>query len=132
MDALTLTPSFDTGVSPSWLRYFDAVGKVKEGSKAQAGSAEFTRVAPGLNLLEVVIVSNNRRQESRYRVMVTKAASSDATLSDILLQDDLTDAIVLSPAFSSSVTEYTATVPGPAPFYIEAPQTTLERTRGSP
>ncbi len=120
VDGLNLNLSFDSGVNPYTLRYFDAVSKVREGKKAGASSAEFTRVAPGLNLLKVLITSSNRRQESLYQVIVTKAASSDATISDFLFQDDDLNDVALSPAFNSSVTEYTATVGGPAPFYIEA------------
>ncbi|MYD65510.1 MAG: hypothetical protein F4X26_05955 [Chloroflexi bacterium] len=115
VDTLTFTPTFDSGVNPYALRYFNARGKVEDRT---GRSANFT-VAPGLNLLKVLITSNNRRQESLYKVMVTKAASSDATLSRLLVQDDGLGDLVLSPAFSPSVTEYTATAGGPAPFYIE-------------
>ena len=111
VDALTWTASFDTGVSPRSLQYFDAFGKVKEGNKAQASSAKFTRVAPGLNLLRLLVTSSDRSQESRYTVLVTKAASSDATISLFRhFKDGDYNDIDLSPAFSSSVTEYTATI----------------------
>ncbi len=115
VDSLTLTPSFHSGVNPGNLRYFDAIASVRKGRN----SADFTRIAPGLNELRLLVTSNNGGQQSLYRIMVTKTASSDATISDLILEDDDFTAIDLSPAFSPSVTEYTATTTGPAPFYVE-------------
>ena len=119
VDTLNLSVSFDAGVNPHYLRYFDAFGKVKEGKKAQAGSAEFSRIGPGLNLLKVLITSKDRSRESLYKVMVNKAASSDATIATLVLQDNNFNDFVLSPAFSPSVTEYTFTVANNPPFYVD-------------
>ena len=51
--------------------------------------------------------------------MVTKAASSDASIATLVLQDNNFNDFVLSPAFNPSVTEYTATVENNPPFYVE-------------
>ena len=119
VDKMNLNVSFGEGVNPHYLRYFDAFGRVKEGTKAEASSAEFSRVGPGRNSLKVLITSNDRSRESLYKVMVTKAASSDATIATLVLQDDELNDFVLSPAFNSSVTEYTATIENNPPFYVD-------------
>ena len=84
VDSLTLTPSFHSGVNPRQIRYFDAIANVGGGKSG----ADFTRTAPGLNELRLLVTSNNGSQESLYKVMVTKTASSDATISDLILEDD--------------------------------------------
>ena len=63
-------------------------GQVAEGTKSQAGSAEFSRIGPGLNLLKALVTSNDRTQESLYEVMVTRTASSDATIATLVLEDN--------------------------------------------
>ena len=88
VDTLNLSVSFDAGVDPHYLRYFDAIGQVKEGKKTQAGSAEFSRIEPGLNRLRVLVTSNDRSRESLYKVMATRTASSDATIATLMLQDN--------------------------------------------
>ena len=119
VDTLNLNLSFDSGVNPNYLRYFDAFGKVAEGTKSQAGSATFSRIEPGLNLLKVLVTSNDRTQESLYKVMLTRTASSDATIATLVLEDNNLNDFVLSPAFSPSVTEYTATVANTPPYYVD-------------
>ena len=119
VDTMNLNLSFGEGIDPNYIRYFDAFGKVKEGNKSQAGSAEFSRIGPGLNLLKVLITSKDRSRESLYKVMVDKAASSDASIATLVLQDIKFNDFVLSPAFSPSVTEYTATVENNPPFYAD-------------
>ena len=119
VDKINLNVSFDESVNPRLVRWFDGFGKVKEGRKAEASSVEFTRVGPGLNLLRVLVTSNDRTRESLYTVMVTKTASSDATIATLVLQDDNLNDFVLSPAFSPSVTEYTATIANNPPYYVD-------------
>ena len=119
VDTMNLNLSFGEGIDPNYLRYFDAFGKVKEGNKSRASSAEFSRIGPGLNLLKVLITSKDRSRESLYKVMVDKAASSDASIATLVLQDFNFNDFVLSPAFSPSVTEYTATVENNPPFYVD-------------
>ena len=119
VDTINMSVTFDAGVNPNYLRYFDAFGKVAEGTKSQAGSATFSRVEPGLNLLKVLVTSNDRTQESLYEVTVTRTASSDATIATLVLEDNNLNDFVLSPAFSPSVTEYTATVGNNPPYYVD-------------
>ena len=119
VDAITMSLSFDSDVNPHLLRYFDPIGKVAEGRKAQAGSVEFDRIGPGVNLLKALITSRDRSQQSLYQVNVTKPASSDATIATLVLEDNNSNDFVLSPAFSPSVTEYTATIPNNPPFYVD-------------
>ena len=119
VDTMNLDLSFGEGIDPNYVRYFDAFGKVKEGNKSRASSAEFSRIGPGLNLLKVLVTSKDRSRESLYKVMVDKAASSDASIATLVLQDIRFNDFVLSPAFSPSVTEYTATVDHNPPFYVD-------------
>ena len=119
VDTMNLDLSFGEGIDPNYIRYFDAFGKVKEGNKSQASSAQFSRIGPGVNLLKVLITSKDRRRESLYKVMVDKAASSDASIATLVLQDFKFNDFVLSPAFSPTVTEYTATVGNNPPFFVD-------------
>ena len=116
VDKMHLNVSFDEGITPGHIRYFDAFGKVKEGKKTHA---EFSRIGPGVNLLKVLITSKDRSRESLYKVMVNKAASSDASIATLVLEDDDRNDVVLSPSFSPSVTEYTAAVENNQPFYVD-------------
>ena len=119
VDTMSLSLSFGEGIDPGHIRYFDAFGKVKEGNKSRASSAEFSRIGPGVNLLKALITSKDRSRESLYKVMVDKAASSDASIATLVLEDNKFNDFVLSPAFSPSVTDYTATVENNPPFYVE-------------
>jgi len=119
VDTMNLDLSFGEGIDPGYIRYFDTFGKVKEGNKSRAGSAEFSRIGPGVNLLKVLVTSKDRSRESLYKVMVNKAASSDASIATLVLQDFNFNDFVLSPAFSASVTAYTATVENNPPFYAD-------------
>ena len=119
VQGMHMSVSFDEGINPDYVRYFDAFGKVKQGTKAQASSAEFSDIRPGLNLLKVLITSEDRSRESLYKVMVNKAASSDATIATLVLEDFKFKKFALSPAFSPSVTDYTATVQNNPPFFID-------------
>ena len=119
VDTMNLNLSFGEGIDPDYIRYFDAFGEVKEGTKSRASSAEFRRIGPGLNLLKVLITSKDRSRESLYKVMVDKAASSDASIATLVMEDFNFNDFVLSPAFSPSVTEYTATVENNPPFYVD-------------
>ena len=49
----------------------------------------------------------------------TKAASSDASIATLVLQDFKFNDFVLSPAFSPAVTAYTATVGNNPPFFVD-------------
>ena len=119
VDTMSLDLSFGDGIDPGHIRYFDAFGKVKEGNKSRASSAEFSRIGPGVNLLKALITSKDRSRESLYKVMVTKVASPDASIATLVLEDNKFNDFVLSPAFSASVTDYTATVENNPPFYVE-------------
>ncbi len=119
VESMHLSISFAEGINPGHIRYFDKFGKVAEGKKSQASSAEFTRIMPGVNLLKALITSKDHRRESLYKVMVSKAASSDASIATLVLEDNNFNKLVLSPAFSPSVTEYTATAENNPPFYID-------------
>ena len=116
---MRLSVSFGEGIDPGHIRYFDAFGKVAEGKKSQASNAEFSRIVPGVNLLKALITSKNHRRESLYKVMVNKAASSDASIATLVLEDNHFNEFALTPAFSPSVTDYTATVENNPPFYVD-------------
>ena len=119
VETMRLSISFGEGINPGHIRYFDAFGKVKEGKKAQASSAEFSRIGPGVNLLKALITSKDHSRESLYKVMVNKAASSDASIATLVLEDDHFNEFALTPAFSPAITDYTATVENNPPFYVD-------------
>ena len=87
-DKVNLNLSFDEGVNPDYLRYFDAIGSVRGGKASQASSAEFSRIEPGLNPLKVwsppMTVAANRSTRSSS----PRAASSDATIATLVLEDN--------------------------------------------
>ncbi|MCY3694038.1 MAG: cadherin-like beta sandwich domain-containing protein [Chloroflexi bacterium] len=118
-DAINLHEIFDSGVDPHSLRYFDAVEQVHEGKKGESADPEFDRVVPGINHFSLLITSNNRRQESLYKFVVTRPASSDASIDELDLQDGNFTDIEISPPFSSSITNYSATVNTTSNNYVE-------------
>ena len=119
VDAINLHETFDSGVNPHLLRYFDAIRQVHEARKGESVNPEFTRVVPGVNHLSLLITSNDRRQQSLYKVTVTRPASSDASIDDLFLQDGDFAAVDLSPPFSASISDYAATVDTRSNNYIE-------------
>lgn len=59
----------------------------------------------GVNGIDILIVSSDRKSTSVYRVTVDRGLSSTATLRTLLLSDG-----ILAPSFRSTVTNYIATV----------------------
>ena len=66
------------------------------------------RLAVGETVIKVVVSDGETR--STYSVTVTRAKSSDTTLSALALKDDESTSVTLEPAFSGDHTSYSATV----------------------
>jgi uncharacterized repeat protein (TIGR02543 family) len=70
------------------------------------GTTPFTGdLGVGANIIRTVVTAQNGTTQQTYTVTVTRAASTDATLSDLALSSG-----TLSPAFASGTTSYTASV----------------------
>ena len=65
----------------------------------------------GSNLVKVMVTSSDGSRTKIYMAVVTRAASTDATLSALTLTDSTSTAISLTPAtFDPTITDYTASV----------------------
>ena len=73
------------------------------------GEASFD-LAVGSNLIRVMVTSSDGSREKNYVAVVTRVASSDATLSSLSLADGDGAAMDLTPSFDAATTDYTATV----------------------
>ena len=70
------------------------------------GTTAFTGdLSVGANVIRTVVTAQNGTTQQTYTVTVTRAASTDATLTDLSLSSG-----TLSPAFDSGTTSYTASV----------------------
>ena len=83
----------------------------RDGTTTTAGTATVS-LAAGENLIKVMVTAEDGVTAKIYMVIVTRAASNDATLSGLMLADSSAAAIALTPAFASATTNYTATVAG--------------------
>ena len=81
----------------------------RDGTTTTAGTATVS-LAAGENLVKVMVTAEDGVTAQIYMVIVTRAASNDATLSGLTLTDSNAAAIALTPAFASTTTNYTATV----------------------
>ena len=80
----------------------------------------------GDNLIEVEVTSASGNELKTYTVTVTRAASDDATLSSLELQDANGAAIELIPDFDPATTEYSVSVPNG----VESVTLTTEKNHG--
>jgi uncharacterized repeat protein (TIGR02543 family) len=70
------------------------------------GTTPFTGdLSVGANIIRTVVTAQDGTTQQSYTVTVTRAASSDATLTDLSLSSG-----ILSPAFATGTTSYTASV----------------------
>ena len=67
-------------------------------------------LAVGETVVSVAVTAQDGETTRTYEVTVTRAGSSDATLSGLSLADDTGDSVALSPSFSGAHTKYTAEV----------------------
>ena len=82
------------------------VGATETGTSGEATQS----LTVGENIVKVMVTAQNNATTKVYMVTVTRAASSDATLSGLTLTDDASNAISLTPAFTAATTAYTASV----------------------
>ena len=62
------------------------------------------------NVLTVIVTAQDGESSQTYTVTVTRAGSSEASLSGLSLSGDGGEVVALSPAFASGTTAYTAAV----------------------
>ena len=67
-------------------------------------------LAVGETVIAVVVTAGDGETTQTYSVTVTRAKSSDATLSALTLKDDESTSVTLDPAFSGDHTSYAASV----------------------
>ena len=104
IDAVTLTAAKNhSGATVQFIE--------RDGTTTTAGTATVS-LAAGENLVKVMVTAEDGVTAQIYMVIVTRAASNDATLSGLTLADSNASAIALTPAFASATTNYTATVAG--------------------
>ena len=82
------------------------VGAVETGTPGEATQA----LVVGENLVKVMVTAQDNTTVKIYMVTVTRAASTDSTLSSLTLVDDSSTAISISPTFDAATTAYTASV----------------------
>ena len=102
IDPITLTAA--KGHSGATVQFIE-----RDGTTTTAGTATVS-LAAGENLVKVMVTAEDGVTAQIYMVIVTRAASNDATLSGLTLADSNAAAIALTPAFASATTNYTATV----------------------
>ena len=62
------------------------------------------------NVITVIVTAQDGESSQTYTVTVTRAGSSEASLSGLSLSGDGGEAVALSPVFASGTTRYAATV----------------------
>ena len=125
-EVVVLTPAFASGTTvyaATVAHDVSAVTVTVTASVASAGSAYEIRLngvvdqddvvplAVGAgNVLAVVVTAQDGESTQIYSVTVTRAGSSEASLSGLSLSGDGGEVVVLTPAFASGTTVYAATV----------------------
>jgi DNA-binding transcriptional regulator of glucitol operon len=119
LSAGTLSPTFTTGNSNYTASVANSVstGFAITATKSQSssttvqylgesGTTPFTgALNVGANVIRTVVTAQDGTTQQSYKVTVTRAASADATLSDLTIS-----AGTLTPTFASGTTSYTASV----------------------
>ncbi len=108
--------------SGSTLEFINRVDAIQTGATSEV---EYT-LDVGDNLIEAEVTSASGNELKMYTVTVTRAASDDATLSSLELQDASGAAIELIPDFDPAATEYSVSVPNG----VESVTLTTEKNHG--
>ena len=108
--------------SGATLEFINRVDAIQTGATSEV---EYT-LDVGDNLIEVEVTSASGNELKTYTVTVTRAASDDATLSSLELQDASGAAIELIPDFDPATTEYSVSVPNG----VESVTLTTEKNHG--
>ncbi|WP_222429929.1 cadherin-like beta sandwich domain-containing protein [Paenibacillus cremeus] len=113
----TLTPAFASGTTSYTASVANAVTSVDvtptladgsvtvNGSAATSGNAKTVNLNVGANTITVLVTAQDGTTAKSYTTTVTRAASSNADLSNLTLSQG-----TLTPAFASGTTSYTASV----------------------
>ncbi len=102
--SVTTTYSASVGAEVSSLMV--AATASHAGASVEIEPGELVELEVGANAVTATVTAQDGTTRKAYVITVTRAASSDANLSDLALSDG----IVLDPAFSSAVTAYSASV----------------------
>ena len=106
-DVATITIAATKNHGGATLEFIDGVDAVQTSDTSEIDY----NIDVGDNLVEVEVTSANGNEVKRYTVTVTRAASDDATLGALELQDAHGNPIELTPAFDPAITEYDVSVP---------------------
>ena len=123
LSGVTLSPAFASGVTAYMASVANSVTETTVGATAVAG-AEFEVKLNGIvdldgvvglsvgsgNVIAVVVTAQDGESSQTYTVTVTRAGSSEASLSGLLLMGDGGEVVALSPVFASGTTAYIAAV----------------------
>ena len=93
--------------SGATLEFINRVDAIQTGDTSEV---EYT-LAVGENLIEVEVTSASGNEVKTYTVTVTRAASDDATLGSLELQDPNGTVVGMIPEFDPATTEYSVSVP---------------------
>ena len=117
VSAASLPSRYSTLASESFTVGANASVEYLDGSDAALTDADANKtgfqadLGVGDTVIKVKVTAEDTSTTETYQVTVTRASSSDATLSDLELADASDDSsISLSPAFASDTTSYTARV----------------------
>ena len=123
LSGVTLSPAFASGVTAYMASVANSVTETTVGATPVAGAAFEVKLngivdldgVVGLsvgsgNVIAVVVTAQDGESSQTYTVTVTRAGSSEASLSGLSLSGDGGEVVALSPAFASGTTAYTAAV----------------------
>ena len=123
LSGVTLTPAFAAGTTAYTASVANSVMETTVRATAVAGAAYEVKLngivdqdgivplAVGAdNVITVIVTAQDGESSQTYTVTVTRAGSSEASLSGLSLSGDGGEVVALSPAFASGTTAYTAAV----------------------
>ena len=124
LSGVTLTPAFAAGTTAYTAAVGHDVSAVTVSASVASAGAAFEVKLNGIvdqdgivplavgsgNVIAVVVTAQDGEMTQTYSVTVTRAGSADATLSGLSLMGDGGEVVVLTPAFASRTTAYTAEV----------------------
>ena len=124
LSGVTLTPAFAAGTTAYTAAVGHDVSAVTVTALVASAGAAFEVKLNGIvdqdgivplavgsgNVIAVVVTAQDGEMTQTYSVTVTRAGSADATLSGLSLMGDGGEVVVLTPAFASRTTAYTAEV----------------------
>ena len=124
LSGVTLTPAFAAGTTAYTAAVRHDVSAVTVTASVASAGAAFEVKLNGIvdqdgivglavgagNVIAVVVTAQDGEMTQTYSVTVTRAGSSEATLSGLSLMGDGGEVVVLTPAFAAGTTIYVATV----------------------